>query len=444
MRSRKIITVQAPASKSLSHRALIAAGLAHGQSSLSGILRSRDTEQTMACMSACGAGFKFLDDTVKVAGVSGKPKGGTQTPVSLDVGESGTTCRLMTAVAAAGRGAFFLDGQGRMHERPMGALTSALTTLGTKFEWRGRANFPPFVIHADGLSGRTVTVDIGESSQYLSGLLLASPLAKAPLCVEISGQRIVSWPYVALTLQVLEDFGIQVVVEIKERGSWSAVPWRGLLLAEPGKVRFKIQSTGYRAGRYQVEGDWSNASYFLAAGALGPSGVRVTGLRRDSLQGDKVLLSILKRMGANISWRKDAVTVKPGGLKGVALDMGACPDLVPTVAVLASQARGETRIHNVAHLRFKESDRLAAVAKELSRTGCGVMALEHGLCIYPSPLSAPSAGRTMKFRTYNDHRMAMSLSLLSLAGVRVGLDNPGCVDKSFPGFWDEWKKVVPL
>ncbi|MDY7000414.1 MAG: 3-phosphoshikimate 1-carboxyvinyltransferase [Thermodesulfobacteriota bacterium] len=440
MQAPRTITVQAPPSKSLSHRALIAAGLAHGQSTLSGVLKSRDTEQTMACMSACGAGFEFLDDSLRVAGISGNPKGGTREPVSLDVGESGTTCRLITAVAAAGEGLFSLDGQGRMRERPLGALTKALTELGAEFEWKGKEGFPPFILHANGLSGENVAVDVGESSQYLSGLLLASPLAKDPLTIEISGEKIVSWPYVALSLQILEDFGIQVAVEIKERGSWSAVPWRGPLLAEPGKVRFKIQPGDYKAGEYQIEGDWSNASYFLAAGALGPSAVRVTGLRRDSLQGDRAILNILKRMGANIIWEENAVTVMPSGLNGVVLNMGACPDLVPTVAVLASQAKGETRIHNVAHLRLKESDRLAAVAEELSRTGCGTMTLEGGLRVYPSP---PSIGRAVEFKTYNDHRMAMSLSLLSLAGIQVRLDNPGCVDKSFPGFWDQWKKIVP-
>ena len=437
----KTIDIRAPASKSLSHRALIAAGLAHGQSRLSGVLRSQDTERTMACMGACGAEFEVLDHTVTVSGVSGQPRGGVDAPVSLDVGESGTTCRLITAVAAAGQGKFLVHGRGRMHERPLGAQAKALGSLGAGFEWRQKQGFPPFILHANKLSCGNITIDVDESSQYLSGLLLASPMAEAPLTVEISGRKIVSWPYVALTLQALEDFGIRVKVEIKKHDSWRAVPWRGPLLAEPGRIRFKTRPAGYKAGKYRVEGDWSNASYFLAAGALGPSAVRVSGLRRDSLQGDRIILNILKRMGANVSWEKDAVTVAPGRLNGVVLDMGACPDLVPTVAVLASRARGETRIHNVAHLRLKESDRLAAAAEELSRTGCGVMVLENGLRIYPSPLSAP---QTINFRTYNDHRMAMALTLLSLTGIKVRLDNPECVAKSFPGFWDEWEKIAPL
>jgi 3-phosphoshikimate 1-carboxyvinyltransferase len=184
-----------------------------------------------------------------------------------------------------------------------------------------------------------------------------------------------------------------------------------------------------------VEGDWSNASYFLAAGAVGEKPVLVRGLRRDSLQGDMAILDILARMGARVDWGPLGVTVSGQGLHGVELSMGACPDLVPTVCAVAARASGPTTIRDVAHLRIKESDRLSACADELRKVGAEVETFEDGLTIIPRPITA---GAAVDFCTYGDHRMAMSMSLFELAGVDVRLDNPGCVAKSFPGFWDQW------
>ncbi|MGE4551840.1 MAG: 3-phosphoshikimate 1-carboxyvinyltransferase [Desulfovibrionaceae bacterium] len=438
------VTVTAPSSKSLSHRALIAAALAPGESVLSDVLESRDIYATMSCLTACGAALREENGRVLVTGLEHGPLGAVEKqdpPRELFVGESGTTCRLITAVAAAGKGRFRINGEGRMPERPMGELARALAKLGPRIRWEGRPECPPLVIETDGLHGGTTSITLEESSQYLSGLLLAAPLADGPVTIEVAGKKAVSWPYVALTLTVLQDFKIPFVVEIRDGKKWAQRPWRTLKQVVPGEIRFTVTPAPYESGDWRVEGDWSNASYFLAAGALGPRTVRVDGLRAESLQGDRAILDILAAMGATTRCAPGRVTVEPRPLRGLDLDMGRCPDLVPTVAVAAALAQGPTRIRNVAHLRLKESDRLAALAREIGRTGCGVTVLEDGLAIEPAPL--PPAGTVLECSSHGDHRMAMSLALFGLRGLEVRLDDPGCVDKSFPGFWSEWAKVLP-
>lgn len=437
-----VVSIQAPPSKSLSHRMVIAAALADGVSEVRRVLQSDDLERTMGCLAACGARFEADGDALRVEGVAGRPRGGQAEPVSLDVHESGTTCRLMTAVAAAGQGLFRVHGAPRMHERPIGALARALTALGTRFHWEARPGYPPFVMTAAGLGGGEITVDLDESSQYLSGLLLAAPSAARHMVIAVGGTKVVSWPYVALTLAVQELFGVRAKAQRHDGESWISADWRTMRRVDPGRVRFVVRPGAYRAGSYVVEGDWSNASYFLAAGAVGPHPVRVAGLREDSLQGDRAILDILRQMGARVMWHDDAVTVAPpeaGPLAGVTVDMAACPDIVPTVAAAACFAATPTEIHGAAHLRIKECDRLEATATELGRAGARVTVLPDGLRIDPAPLAA---GATVPVTTYGDHRIAMSTSLLRLAGVRPEFDTPGCVAKSFPGFFDEWNKIV--
>ncbi|WP_029898014.1 3-phosphoshikimate 1-carboxyvinyltransferase [Desulfohalovibrio reitneri] len=437
------IHVNAPASKSCSHRACIAAALANGESRLTGVLRSDDLVATRRCLQAGGVGISEEEDgSLRVTGRPGGLVGGPSEnePVLLDVGESGTTARLMAGVAAAGQGTFEMRGAGRMHQRPMAGGAEPLHRLGCDFVWLENTGYPPFIIVTKGLSGGTVGVSLEESSQYLSGVLLAAPLASRGLVVIVTGKKVVSWPYVALTLQVLEDFGVDFEVQRKDdEGMWRAVPWREVERAEPRRTRFCMVPMSYAPRDYAVEGDWSNASYFLAAGAVGPA-VTVSGLRRDSVQGDRAILDILRRMGAEAAWEGEDVTVSPGpdGLRGADLDMGHCPDLVPTVSALACFAKGPTTISNVAHLRIKESDRLEACAENIRRMGCGAEVLEDGLRVTPAAM--PASGE-VDLATFDDHRLAMSASLFELAGVGVRLDNPGCTAKSFPGFFEEWAKV---
>ncbi|WP_243360115.1 3-phosphoshikimate 1-carboxyvinyltransferase [Fundidesulfovibrio terrae] len=435
---RDLIDIKAPASKSVSHRAFICASLADGESLVVDALESDDLIRTRRCLAACGASFKSTDRGWEITGIGGRPRGGTSEPADCNVGESGTTCRLLTAVLAAGEGLFRIHGEGRMHDRPIGQLTSALEPLGPQFRWEGKPGYPPFVVSTSGLSGGDASISLDESSQYLSGILLASPLADKPMRVGIGGDKVVSWPYVSLTLMAMADFGIDVAVLALEGSDWVRKQFTEVSSVVPGKLVFEVSPARYKARTYVVEGDWSNASYFLAAGAVGPRPARLRGLRRDSLQGDKAILDILASMGGKVTWDQDGVVVSPGdgGLTGVDVDMGHCPDLVPTVCAVAAQAKGATTIRNVAHLRIKESDRLQACADEVRKVGAEVVTFEDGLTITPGPIRRDEA---VNFCTYGDHRMAMSMALMELAGIDVRLDSPACVAKSFPGFWDQWR-----
>lgn len=440
-----IPTVSAPASKSVSHRACLCAALAGGVSTIRNVLESEDLARTASVLGAMGARItRQGPGAYAVHGLDGHPHGQQDDdapPVSLDVGESGTTCRLVTAIAAAGLGRFRLHGQGRMHQRPIRPLAQALEAQGTGFLWEEQEGFPPCVIQAAGLHGGEVAIDLEESSQYLSGLLLAAPMARTETLLSLAGTKAVSWPYVSLTLQAMADFGVPVLVETLENGVWTEADWRTITAMIPGRVRFRVQPGRYRARDYEVEGDWSNASYFLAAGALGPRPVAVAGLRRDSLQGDRAILDCLAALGAPHAWERGRVVVEPAPLHGADLDMGLCPDLVPTVAVCMAFANSPSAIRNVAHLRIKESDRLLAVATELRRIGAEVDILEDGLAIRPASPPANVLANGVDALTYGDHRLAMCLSLLERRGIAPRLDQPGCVAKSFPGFWDAWETL---
>lgn len=439
-----MITLQAPASKSVSHRMLIAASLAHGVSLVRHALSSADLERTRTILQTAGASLEDLGDgNWRVQGMTCGPEGGTNVPADCYVGESGTTCRLLTAVLAAGHGAFRIHGVDRMHERPIGALTAALRALGARVDFEGKDGYPPLTLTTDGLSGGDVDMSVDESSQFLSGLLLAAPFCRTPLRISLTGKKVVSWPYVGLTLQVLEDFGIDVSVEHLTGDVWQEVPWKSVTEVRPGELRITVRPGLYRSGEYQVEGDWSGASYLLAAGAVGRKSVLVTGLRADSLQGDRAILNILKSMGASVEIRNDGILVSPSALHGITVDMGACPDLVPTVAMTAAYAAGDTRLTNIAHLRIKECDRIAACAAELSRIGVGVEEGTDFLIIHGTAPQAPSIPDGTVFHTYNDHRIAMAASLLGLgSGARVVVEDPAVVRKSFPEFWNVWSALA--
>jgi len=401
-------TVHAPASKSVSHRMLMGAALAQGESIIRNVLESQDLMQTMAILSAAGAQFEKIDTgayRVQGSKMIGKPD--FNNPLSCDVHESGTSCRLLTAILAAGQGYFYIHGAERMHERPIGTLTSTLEALGGKFHFQ-KDGFPPFILYANGLKGGEVTISLEESSQYLSGLLLAAPLAKEAITIYIGGRHVVSWPYVGLTLQTMKAFGAQFDVSIldkvkssKEKKAWKAVDWHNLKEIVPGEIRFRVrpfqknneqdgkseqdEKFGYKAGNYTVEGDWSGASYLLAAGALGKNPVTVQGLNKSSLQADKALLDILKEMKARIEFgnvAEQSITIYPSHLQAIEVNMADCPDIVPTVAVLASFAHGITKITGVEHLRIKECDRLNAIAEELKKAGIHVIEEQDGLIIH--------------------------------------------------------------
>jgi 3-phosphoshikimate 1-carboxyvinyltransferase len=450
----------------------IAAALADGESQLGNVLDSGDLARTRAILEAAfGARFvsrgsgDFVVRGVNFAGgrvcgpVVGMPL--NLAPLDLDVGESGTTCRLLMAVLAAGQGHFRLHGQGRMHERPVADLAAPLRSLGVHITYEQREGCLPLRIESSGFapsllstdSGGMVTVSCDESSQYLSGLLLAAPLgvpSDGGLTILLGGSSVVSWPYVVLTLDILERFGIAFAVEQRQKDAgWERTDWRSLPSSlkdpRPGKLRFRVSHGPYRPGRHVVEGDWSGASYFLAAGAIGPKPVRVEGLNPDSLQGDAAVQDVLLCMGARLKKDGSAITAYPAALRGIEADLKHCPDLAPTVAALAAHADCPTVIRGAAHLKIKESNRIAALGLELRKAGCEVSMTDDGLIIVP-PAGGPRLpeGGSL-FSSHHDHRIAMSVALLGLPGLRGGkgfeprLDDPACVAKSLPRFWDLWR-----
>ncbi|MDR1489883.1 MAG: 3-phosphoshikimate 1-carboxyvinyltransferase [Desulfovibrio sp.] len=455
-RFQALVALEAPSSKSLGHRALIAAALAHGDSVISRVSESEDVTRTREALELIGAKFTRLGKGVyAVRGLGGAPRCGgaeREKAVSVFIGESGTSCRLLTAVLAAGEGCFYIHGSGRMHERPMGDLPAALGFLGAEFVFAGRRSSPPFWLRASGLNaaGGECRVGAAESSQYLSAMLLAAPLSAGGLRLRPASVRIVSLPYVGLTLEIMEHFGVRAEIAARETDARLSFSETRAALASggltAGDLVFSVPSARYRGADYTVEGDWSGASCLLAAGAIGPRAVRVAGLKARSLQADAIFPDILREMGARVEQEEGSVTVAPAPLRGISADLGDCPDLAPTLAALAAHAAGPTVIRNAAHLKVKESDRLSAPAEELAKAGCRVEVKEDGMVITPPPGGPNAEGK--EFCAHNDHRMAMSLALLGLAGARaresfaVRLDNPACVAKSFPDFWECWEKVL--
>jgi len=299
-----------------------------------------------------------------------------------------------------------------MHERPIGDLVDALRSMGARIDYAGKPGFPPLLIHPGRIDAEhRVKVKGDVSSQFLSALLMALPIAGRASAIEVAGE-LVSKPYVEITLNVMRRFGIEV-----RRTGWS---------------RFDVPAGVYASpGRVLVEGDASSASYFLAAGAIAGGPVRVEGVGRGSIQGDVRFTEVLERMGARVTMGEDWIEAASGaGLRGVDLDLNHIPDAAMTAAVVALFAEGPTTIRNIANWRVKETDRLAAMSTELRKLGARVEAGPDFIRIEPGPLTPNAA-----IDTYDDHRMAMSFSLVALGGVPVRIMDPGCVRKTFPDYF---------
>jgi 3-phosphoshikimate 1-carboxyvinyltransferase len=380
-------TVEVPGSKSYTNRALLVAALADGRSSLPGLLAADDTE-------AMTDGVRRLGATVDGETVVGTPLPDGEH--GLDVRMSGTTARFVTAVAATGPGRYTVDGDEQMRARPMDVLTSALRSLGADVD----GDSLPLTV-GGGVRGGVVELPGDVSSQFLSGLLLAGPLMDEGLELRPT-TPLVSESYLRMTVRVMEAFG--AVVD-------------GLRVA-PGR---------YRATTFAIEPDASAATYFWAAAAICGGTVRVPGLDRSSLQGDVAFLDLLERMGAGT-----------GELRGIDCDMRDCSDAVPTMAVVAAVANGTTTINGVGFIRRKESDRIGAVVTELRRLGVEAEEMTDGLRI-----TGGSGVRPGVVQTYRDHRMAMAFAVLGLRFPGISIADPGCVDKTFPGFWDALATLRP-
>jgi 3-phosphoshikimate 1-carboxyvinyltransferase len=410
-------SIRPPGSKSITNRALVCAALAEGRSTLTGALDSEDTRVMIAALRELGIAVQVEDDgrTLVVEGCGGAiPAQGAD----LFVANSGTTMRFLTALASLGRGQYRLDGIARMRQRPIGDLVEALRRVGVDVECEGANDCPPVVVRADGLPGGRTTIRGDISSQFLSGLLMAAPYAQSPLEVSVEGS-LVSVPYVYMTLGVMNNFGA--------RSEWA-----------DDYHRITVSNAAHYRGRhYDVEPDASAASYFFAAAAITGGRVTVEGLSRVAMQGDVAFCECLEQMGVRVNHGPSSITVHGAPLTGIDVDMNRISDTVQTLSVVALFAEGQTRIRNVAHIRHKETDRIAATATELRKLGAMVEEFEDGLAITPERNL-----RGAEIDTYNDHRMAMSFALAGLRTANVVIRDPGCVGKTYPGFFGDLERVV--
>ncbi|GBC61430.1 3-phosphoshikimate 1-carboxyvinyltransferase [Desulfonema ishimotonii] len=404
-------TVTVPGSKSYTHRILIASALSDGPCTVRNMLRSEDTLLTLATLKQMGVRAEEKEDRLILHGTGGRLSACDE----IYLANSGTSMRLLTAVAALAEGTTVLTGTERMQERPISDLLDALNQMDVPARSLTGSGCPPVEVRGGNLNGGSVALKCGISSQYLSGMLLIAPYTRNGLEIKIV-EGPVSKPYVDMTVEVMQRLGVTV-----ERSEYD-------LFFVPGNQL-------YRAGDYTVEADVSNASYFWAAAAVTGGTVRVRGISADSGQGDIRLLDCLERMGCRVIREKSGITVIGGPLSAIDADMADMPDMVPTLAVVAAFAEGTTEIRNVAHLKAKECDRLAAVATELSKMGIDARCTESGLII--------TGGKPhgAEIDTYDDHRIAMCFSVAGLKVSDIFIKDEMCVKKSFPNYWEVFETL---
>jgi 3-phosphoshikimate 1-carboxyvinyltransferase len=415
-------SVRIPGSKSISNRSLLLAALAHGTTLIRDLLEADDVERMLDALSALGVQLERESGGLRVHGCGGA------FPVKradLFLGNAGTAFRPLTAALAMSGGEYRLSGVPRMHERPIGDLVDALRQLGAQVEYLGQPGFPPLRL-APGLirPGGRVSVRGEVSSQFLTALLMALPLTGQAATLEVVGE-LISKPYIEITLNLMARFGVRV-----EREGWRA-------------FHLPAGSRYVSPGELFVEGDASSASYFLAAGAIGGGPVRVVGVGRDSIQGDVRFAEALEQIGARVAWGPNWIECRAperGRLRAFDLDLNHIPDAAMTLAVAALFADGPCRLRNIASWRVKETDRLAAMATELRKVGAQVEEGTDYLVVIPPPASrlTPRAA----IRTYDDHRMAMCFSLVALGGVPVRIEDPGCVAKTFPDYFERLAQIT--
>jgi len=407
-------TFRAPPSKSVTHRALVAAALASGPSTIVGPLDAEDTRVTLKALGALGFRVRAGDSGWEVHGLGGEVRGGSE----IDLAESGTSFRILTAVASLGTRPSRLDGAPRLRERPIGELAAALRSLGAHLELSAKVEGLPIRVGGVPLRGGRVVLSAKRSSQFATALLMVGSRLEKGLELVLE-PPVVSLPYVDLTVAVLEAFGVEV--------------------NRPEELRWLVSPGDYPGRKYVVEGDHSSASYFLAAAAVVGGRVRIEHLDPGSAQPDGRLGLVLERLGCVVRRGPDWVEVEgTGSIPPFDLDLSASPDLVPTLAILALFADGPCSMRGIAHLRLKESDRLALLAGNLRKLGRDAAATEDALLV-KAPSGKALEGATIE--TASDHRMAMAFSV---AGLRVGgvrVDDAGCVAKSNRDFWKDLSRL---
>jgi 3-phosphoshikimate 1-carboxyvinyltransferase len=408
----KSTTVHVPGSKSFTHRILIASALSDGVCRIDNPLRSEDTLLTAEGLRRMGVEIHDHTDHLVVHGCDGSLRPAES---EIDLGNSGTSVRLLTGICGIGSGRYVITGTRRMQERPIQDLLDGLVQLGIRARSLQGNGCPPVEVFGRNIEGGRVELDCHVSSQYLSSILLMAPLSSRGIEVCVK-KGPVSKPYIDMTLEVMHLLG----VDVNREG------YRNFFV--PG-------GQTYRSGTYCVEPDCSQAGYFWAAAAITDASVTVRNVHPDTRQGDVRFAQVLGRMGCRVTEEEEGIRVSGGPLSGITVDMSDMPDMVPTLAVVSAFAEGTTVIQNVAHLRAKESDRLGAVVTELNKMGIAAQCDDTGMAI------TGGGGHGAQIKTYDDHRMAMSFAVAGLRIPGIGIENESCVSKSFPNFWEVFETL---
>jgi 3-phosphoshikimate 1-carboxyvinyltransferase len=403
--------VQLPGSKSMTNRMLLLASLAEGTTEVHNILESDDSRVMLNALTSLGVTHRPSDDG-KFQTVDGVGGPFPATEAELFLGNSGTSYRMLCAAVCLGKGTLILRGEPRMHERPIADLVDALRPLGASIEYMQNDGYPPLRIQADGLNGGKVSIRGNISSQYLTGILMAAPLAQADVQIDVEGD-LVSKPYIEITLDAMRRFGVHA--DNHDFKTFNV----------PGGQTYKSP------GRALVEGDASSATYFMSAAAIRGGTVRVNGVGADSVQGDAKYAQYLESIGAVVRQGPDWIEVSRGELRGIDVDLNHMPDAAMTAAVTALFAKGKTTIRNIYNWRVKETDRLSAMVTELRKVGAEVVEGQDFLEIIP-----PEKIRPATIDTYNDHRIAMCFSLAALSDAPITINDPDCVSKTFPDYFE--------
>ncbi|MGF6773365.1 3-phosphoshikimate 1-carboxyvinyltransferase [Paraburkholderia sp. GAS199] len=423
--SRASGTVRLPGSKSISNRVLLLAALAEGETTITNLLDSDDTRVMLDALEKLGVRLKREGDTCVVTGTRGAF---TARTADLFLGNAGTAVRPLTAALAVNGGDYRIHGVPRMHERPIGDLVDGLRQIGARIDYEENEGYPPLRIRPAQIAAEApIRVRGDVSSQFLTSLLMTLPLLRTEsgvTTVQVDGE-LISKPYIEITIKLMERFGIKV-----ERHEWHR-------FIVPAGQRYQSPGT------IMVEGDASSASYFLAAGALGGGPLKVEGVGRASIQGDVGFADALIKMGANLQMGDDWIEVRGvgndnGKLDPIDMDFNLIPDAAMTIAVAALFADGTTTLRNIASWRVKETDRIAAMATELRKVGAKVEEGEDYLVVTPPEKLIPNAA----IDTYDDHRMAMCFSLVSLGGVPIRINDPKCVGKTFPDYFERFTALA--
>jgi 3-phosphoshikimate 1-carboxyvinyltransferase len=406
-----------PGSKSLSNRALLIAALANGETKITNLLVSDDINHMLNALKSLGIQYSLSDCGTECTVIGNNGFFNSDHSVELFLGNAGTAMRPLCAALAASQGEFILTGEPRMKERPIGHLVDALAQLNADVQYLESHDYPPVKINGKVLTGNTVSIDGSISSQFLTAILMITPLLNMDTNIEIEGE-LVSKPYIDITLDIMARFGVNV-----QNNNYQSFTVKG--------------NQSYQAvEKYMVEGDASSASYFLAAGAIKGGEVTVHGVGKLSVQGDKHFADVLENMGAEIIWNDESITVIGKPLTAVDMDMNHIPDAAMTIATTALFAKGTTTIRNIYNWRVKETDRLTAMATELRKVGAEVIEGEDYISITP-----PTSLKHAEIDTYDDHRVAMCFSLVALSDSPVTINDPKCTAKTFPDYFDKLAQV---